>query len=220
MKRGRVSSDSSYLYQLSPFQSASNFFTRITSDIVRIVARHLESVADVVALALACKYTYRAVSPLFTLKRTRDEKGRDLWEGFCVSVIGNVTPIMITRVRGGSAGHLFGGTEFVPIPFETIKEDGAWSFTHLNKFKEILDAPIDQKDGKCYVYGSKYETYVYHNGGKKWAYIVLSLCSRDVKHLLFEVRLLLRVSNAFAYKRSKLSKPSLGTRSRFPIWSE
>ncbi len=190
----------SYLVHISDTNMRRNQFSRLSSDVVRLICKHLYSVADIVAFARTCKFTYRAIAPLFSICSSSG----DTWNGLCISITGNVAPITLKRIIGASLYYLTDYHALIPT-----KEDDGWYFQHINYLKRALEHPIGES-----LYGGLYTKCIQQNGKHIHAKVVLRLEPGDAKYILREIRSLITMSNVHFYrtclrrgrKRAKLTE--------------
>ncbi len=180
MKRGRDFT-TTYVTTISDAGTLRNQFSRLSSDIVRLICGHLISIADIVAFARTCKFTYRAIAPLFTIVSHSDHQ----WDGLCISIKGNIAPITVLRIIGASFYYLTTENQLIPAPLTELA-DSQWYFRHINVIKKALETPI-KVAGFNNLYGAVYDRCIRYRGEAKWVKVVLQLQPDDAKYILREV---------------------------------
>ncbi len=169
----------SYLHPIDSTGIIPNCFSRLSSDIVRLICEHLGPIDDIVAFARTCKFTYRAIAPLFTIRLN----GTDQWEGFCLSITGNIESIVVTRIRGARA-RLTG--DLGPFYQE---------YRHLNDFKKLLMKASTVSTEQQFI-----------RPDRQWGRFVFEIDRRDIGYVIKEIQKITTMSNRCAYKRRKLTQ--------------
>jgi hypothetical protein len=190
---------SSYLVYISDHGLQRNQFSRLSSDIVRLICNHLCSVADIVAFARACKFNYRAIAPLFTIERNVGAGGRDCWKGLCVTVLGCVAPIELLSVRGGSIRYM----QYGAVVADAAGDDRY--FTHMNRLKRVLAQPAFTVINNECIYGPFTSRYIRIGPSEISVDIALRIQRDDAKYMLHEVQKMMTMANEFAYKRRRVT---------------
>ena len=188
-------SGSSYLFPISTDGMQRNAVSRLSSDIVRLICKHLCSVADIVAFARSCKFAYRAIALLFTVTKTGD----DQWDGLCVSLVGHVTPIKLQRIIGGSFYHLI-GNEMIPV-------DDLYVY-HINRLQKTLMVPYTAPTNVpgCYRRVDTDDKFVH---GVRIRAVLQLQQPEDAMHIMRELRRILALSNECFFhckKRRRLTE--------------